>query len=232
GGIKMNLKHIKLLTISSIINVGLGTFLIICGLLEFTGILYTNANTTIESVGVQLSYLVFVSGVLVFISGLITIMVRKTMNHINMLILLGVVALAWPIFVSISLFFSQLIICIRLLPTMLSSLFYVIAILIVKITNEALRKVHKFNPTAHVESLGKRKTSIDVAKVLGGGKGKAKSGNGLQAIGNLAQAAGKRRSSFSLGKIFYSGTRRSRASFGRLFYSGSRKRGKFHIRKR
>ncbi|MGN0181825.1 MAG: hypothetical protein ACI4DP_05360 [Candidatus Ornithomonoglobus sp.] len=228
----MNLKHIKLLTIAAIINAGLGAFLIICGLLEFTGILYTNANTTIESVGVQLSYLVFISGILVFASGSITILVRKTMSHINLLILLGVFALAWPIFVSISLFFSQLIICIRLLPTMLSSLFYIIAILIVKITNEALRKVHKFNPVAHVEALGKRKTSIDVAKVLNSGKGKAKTGGGIQSLGNLAQAAGKRKSGFSLGRLFYSGTRHSQVSFGKLFYSGTRKRGKFRIRKR
>ncbi len=228
----MNLKHIKLLTVSSIINAGLGAFLIICGLLEFTGLLTTNANTTIESVGIQLSYLVFISGILVFISGLVTMLTRKTMVYINLLMLIGVVALAWPIFISISLFFSQLIICIRLLPTMLTSLFYVVAILIVKITNGALRKTHKFNPAAHTEALGKRKNSVDVSKILNSGTGKAKSGNGLKALSNLAQAGGKRKSGSSIGKLLYSGTRRSNAGFGKLFYSGSRKRGKFHIRKR
>ncbi|MGN0163847.1 MAG: hypothetical protein ACI4EA_09780 [Candidatus Ornithomonoglobus sp.] len=228
----MDLKHIKLLNVASIINACLGIFLIICGLLEFTGILYTNANTTIESVGVQLSYLVFISGILVFASGLATVLSRKTMNNINLLILLGVVSLAWPIFVSISLFFSQLIICIRLLPTMLTSLFYVIAILIVKITNEGLHKVHKFNPISYIEALGKRKTGVDVARVLNSGTGKAKTGNALKSLGNLASAGGKRKSSIGLGKIFYSGTRRSIRGFGKGLYSGTRRRGKFRIRKR
>ncbi|MDD6762069.1 MAG: hypothetical protein PUD92_00270 [Clostridiales bacterium] len=228
----MNLKHIKLLTVAAIINTLLGIFLIICGLLEFTGILYTNANTTIESVGVQLSYLVFISGALVFTSGLITLFMRRTMTSINLLILLGVVALAWPIFVSISLFFSQLIICIRLLPTMLSSLFYIIAILIVKVTNESLQKTHKFNPTAHVEAMVKKKSTVNVTKALSGGSGKAKSSVDLKSLGNLAQATGKRRSGPSIGKLFYSGSRRSHGGFGKMFYSGSRKRGKFRIRKR
>lgn len=228
----MNLKHIKLLTISAIINSGLGIFLIICGVLEFTGILHTNANTTIESIGIQLSYLVFISGILVFIAGLLTVLSRKTMYHINLLILLGVIALAWPIFVSISLFFSQLIICIRLLPTMLSSLFYVVAILIVKITNEGFHKVHKINPFALVKALGKRKNGIDVTKVLNSGTGKAKAVNSIQSLGNLAQAAGKRKSGFSLGRFFYRGTRRRGGGLGKIFYSGSKRRGKFRIRKR
>lgn len=229
----MKLKHIKLLTIASIIDTALGVFLIICGVLEFTGILHTNANTTIESVGVQLSYLVFISGVLVFITGLATLLSRKEMRNTNLLILLGVVALAWPIFVSISLFFSQLIICIRLLPTMLTSLFYIIAILVVKITNEALRRGRKFNPTAVVENMGKRKSGVNVTRMLNSGKGKAKTGNALRSLGNLSRAAGRRKNGgAAIGKILYGGSRRSSGGFGKIFYSGTRRRGKFRIKKR
>ncbi len=211
----MKIKHIKLLSVASYINLFLGIFLIICGIIEITGILKTDANTSIEAGGVQLSYLVFISGILVFISGLFTLLNKKTMDKTNLQIIIGAVSLAWPIFVSIALFFAQLIICIRLVPTAMSSLFYMISLLIVKITNESLRKVHKFNPSAHVETMGKRKAGVNIANTLG-------------SSGKRAKTVHRHNLSGGLGKLFKP-VKRSKGS-SRL-YSGSRKRGGIRLKR-
>lgn len=221
----MNLKYIRLLMIASIINIGLGLFLIICGIFEFTGMLYTNANNTIESVGVQLSYLVFISGILTLISGFTTVLFRRNMAYINLLILIAVVALAWPIFVSISLFFSQMIICIRLLPTMMSSLFYIIAILIVKISNEALNRTHTFNPSMFVESLGLKKGGVNVSRVMYSNVGKKKTGGNIQGFMNFLAPEKRRTSGFSLRWIFHIGKRRGGGGFWKILYGGKRRHG-------
>lgn len=207
----------KLLVIASYINLFLGIFLIICGIVEITGLLRTDAATEIEAAGIRLSYLVFVSGVLVFIAGLFTLIKQRTMENTNMQILIGSVALAWPIFVSIALFFAQRTICIRLLPTMLSSLFYMISIMIVKITNESLRKVHKFNPSAHIDALGKRKSKINVANIMNG-SGSSRRAHSVHRV-NIGSQMG------NLFKI------RKRHHGSRL-YSGSRRRGGIKLRSR
>ena len=79
----------KLLVIASYINLFLGIFLIICGIVEITGLLKTDAATAIETAGIRLSYLVFVSGVLIFIAGLFTLIKQRTMENTNMQIIIG-----------------------------------------------------------------------------------------------------------------------------------------------
>ncbi len=213
----MSLKHMKLLVIASYINLFLGIFLIICGIVEITGLLKTDAATAIETAGIRLSYLVFVSGVLVFIAGLFTLIKQRTMENTNMQIIIGSAALAWPIFVSIALFFAQRTICIRLLPTMLSSLFYMISIMIVKITNESLRKVHKFNPSAHIDALGKRKSKINVANIMNS-SGSSRRAHSVHRVNVGSQ----------MGKLFKSRKRHH----GSRLYSGSRRRGGIKLRSR
>ena len=228
----MNLKHMKFLKIASVINLLLGSVLIIMGLLEFTNIMETKANTVIESVGVQLSYLVFISGILVFVSGGVSLINRKNIAGINLQILLGVIALAWPVFVSISLFFSQLFICIRLLPTMMSALFYVIAVLIVKITNEALKKTHKFNPKGHFETAGKRNSGVDISRVFNSNTPtrKARPMHKIQSLGS--NASGKRKNILSVFRILQSpGKRRSGKNFNFLYAGAKHRRGRFKLRK-
>lgn len=230
----MNIKFSKLVMIATFINIGLGLFLVICGILEFTGAIQTRANNTIESAGVQLSYLVLISGILTLGSGTATFLNRKTFDRINLLIFLGIVALAWPIFVSIALLFSQYIICIRLLPTMLSSLFYIISILIVKIANEEMRQGHKFDPTALANATTLKTPAVDIKKVISNSNQKKKSGANIKALGNIAGSLTSGRvKRFSLGRIFYSGSRRkSGGGLGRRLYSGGRSRGRFRIRRR
>ncbi len=211
----MKIKYIKLLSVASYINLFLGVFLIICSIVEFTGLLKTDANTSIETGGVQLSYLVFISGILVFISGLFTLLNRHTMDKTNLQIVIGASSLAWPIFVSIALFFAQMIICVRLVPTTLSSLFYMIALMIVKITNESLKRAHKFNPSAHVEAMGKRKAGVNIANAIG-------------SSGKRAKTVRRRDLSGGLGKVFKPV---KRAKVGSKLYSGSRKRGGIKLKK-
>ncbi len=229
----MELKYTKPLIVASIISLALGAFLILSGLLEFTGVLTTNANTTITTVGVQLSYLVFISGILVFISGGLTLLHKKYMDFIDLQVFIGVVALAWPIFVSIALFFAELTICIRLLPTMLSSLFYMITILVVKIANEALRKSHKFNPSAQIASLGKRKQSVNVTKMLNNQSAKSHFNIRISDISELFQRLQPKRKAGGsvLTRLFYSGTRKRGGMKGGFLYAGSRRRGKFRLKK-
>lgn len=229
-----NIKHSKLLKVASIINLCLGVFLIICGILEFIGIIPSDANRIYRAVGIRLSVLVFISGILVFISAIATLAENDDYINIDFLIFLGVASLAWPIFVFISLFFATFphTICIRLVPTILTSLFYVISVMIVKITNEALRKVHKFNLNALVNR-GKKKSGINVANVLRStGEKKAKQSHGLNSIGGIA-AKFNSKNGVSIQRIFNAGGKRRSGGGGffKRIYSGSRKRGKFRLHK-
>ncbi len=227
-----NMKHSKLLKIATIINLCLGAFLIICGILEFIGLLPTPADRVYNAVGIKLSTLVFISGMLIFISALFTLL-SNDLHNINTLIFIGVSSLAWPIFISIALFFSTTphLICIRLVPTMMTSLFYVIAIMIVKISNEALRRTHKFNPQSLMQ--GKKKSNVDIASVFRGNvERKAKSSHSVQSIGDIATKFNSKRG-FSIQRLFmHSGKKRSSGKgFSKILYSHSRKRGKFRIHK-
>jgi hypothetical protein len=219
----MNLKHYSLLKVAAIINMLLGMTIVIIGVLEFLGMIDTRANTEIESVGVQLSHLVFISGIFCAISGGFTVVSGKSGAGINLQMFTGVLALGWPIFVSISLFFSQLIICIRLLPATLSALFYVIAILIVKISNESLKKTHHFNPKVIFQTMGKRNGGIDIGRSIAnaGPKTKISAGPKIQALGNLNK---HRRPAISPLKMFFNNSRRRSFSISNLLYGGSRHR--------
>lgn len=209
----MEHKHTKLLFVASIISLILGLFLICCGILEFTDILYTRANNVIESIGIQLSYLVFISGILVFLSGFISLLDIKTMKLSTLQLIISIFSLAWPIFVSIALFFAQRIICIRLLPTMLSSLFYIVALLIVLISNDDLRaKKVRISPSSIISSFGKRKSGVNVSNVF-------------QATG---KATSQKVDISNIGNILKPTKKRSRGGFN--FYGGSRRRGGFNIR--
>lgn len=218
----MEIKHKKPLIVAALIDIFLGVFLIICGMLEFLG-WDTQANTSLTTAGVQLSYLVFISGLLVFFSGGLTFLKRHTLDMINLQIFIGVIALAWPIFVSISLFFSRLYICIRLLPTMLSALFYIIAILIVKITNESLRKTHKIN--TKIGTTGKRKQSINVSAILSNASETAKSSKNISALGDIASMFKKKNATAVMSKTLQSGKRHSSINPFAGIYSGRRRSG-------
>ena len=74
----MNIKHNKLLFVAAVIDALLGLFYLICGILEFTDALHTKANTVTETIGVQLSYLVFVSSILTTTTGALSIIKNKS----------------------------------------------------------------------------------------------------------------------------------------------------------
>ena len=237
----MELKYIKPLIVSSIINMGLGAFLFIFGILEFTNIVPTDANTIYRTVGVQLSQLVFISGLLLFLSGALSFLYRKTMEFINLQIFIGVVSLAWPIFVSIALFFTTIphTINIRLIPSILSALLYIICVLIVKIANEALRKSRRIN--TRMGQTGKRKRSANIRAIFSSTRSSKRQSKDIGALRGVAESfktvnaasigskvlfsGGRRRSKFNPFKRIMNGSRRrSGGGFMKRLYSGSRHR--------
>lgn len=237
----MNFKYIKPLIVSSIINLGLGGFLFIFGILEFLGIADTPANTVYRAIGIQLSFLVFISGLLLLASGGLTLIFRKTMFLVDLQMFIGIAALGWPIFVSIALYFSTRphVITIRLIPSILAALFYVICILIVKITNEALRTEHKLN--THIGQSGQRKRSINVGAMLTNASGTQKhTGPSINSLRGVAESfqpknaaaagakmlfsGGRRRSRFNPFKLMNGQRRRRGGGLMKRLYSGSRHR--------
>lgn len=182
----MEIKHKNLLISAAVINMLIGLFFIICGIFEFTGILQTKANNVTETIGIQLSYLVLVSDFLVFCSGLITLFNRKSITHINLQIFMGIITLAWPMFLSISLLFTQLKINIRLMIMTITALYYVISVLVVKITNEEFIKTRTFNPSALISASGKRSQSVNVTSVFNHSPGITANKNIAQSMGNFA----------------------------------------------
>lgn len=220
----MEFKYIKPLVVASIINVCLGAFLFICGILEFTNILPTPANNSIRTVGVQLSYLVFISGVFLLASGGITFLNRKTMRFVNLQIFAGVTTLAWPIFVSIALFFTTIphTINIRLIPSTMEALFYIISLFIVKITNETLSKTHRIN--TQMLQTGKRKVGVNVANVLNNAGGDTKKASvNIKALGGVVQGFKTKNAAQIGSKIFISGKRRSSGNPLKRLFSGQRR---------
>lgn len=232
----MNIKYKKVLLVASIINFAVGIFLFICGMLEFTGILQTNAHNVTETIGVNVSYLVFVSAILIMLSGIVSLSTYNRLYLINLQVFLGVLGLAWPLFLQISLFFTQLTINIRLVLTVLVALFYIIAILIVKIANDEFIKSVKFNPSGIIAQSGKRKNSVSFERLFNNTNAKVHTANVVQSaisvLGNASKPkksfqpniqrlfVGKRKSGKNLAKRFYSsGRRRSSNSLGRIFGS-------------
>ena len=222
----MEIKYKQPLIVASIINMLLGAFLIICGILEFVGVLDTPANNSITTLGVQLSYVVFISGILVFISGIVTFLDRQRLFRINLDIFLGLIALAFPIFLSVVLIL-QAVICIRLLPPILSALFYMITVLVVKLANEEMRKTFKLN-TRVLEVGQRRKQGVNVAAILASkSTSKAKTKN-IATIGSLATGSQKRTwLKFDPRKLLQGRRRSYRGGFFKGFYSGSRRKRKF-----
>ena len=221
----MDIKYKKPLIVASIINFTLGGFLIICGILEFTGILKTPANNSISTLGVQLSYVVFISGILIFISGIVTFLDRHRLNYINLDIFLGLIALAFPIFISVVLLL-QAVLCIRFIPTILASLFYMVAVLIVKLSNEEMRKIHKIN-TQMLAVGERRQQKVNVTQIFkGNNMSRARSAN-ISSIGRLAGGSKRRLlSRFDL-RMLLNGKRKSNSGLFKGLYSGSRHRRKF-----
>ena len=219
----MNLKHYNLLKIAAFINMFLGFAIVIIGIGELLGLIPTDANNKIQTVGIQLSLLVFISGIFCALSGGLTVFSGKTNLKINLQIFAGVLSLGWPVFVSIALFFSEHMICVRLLPTTFSSLFYAIAILIVKISNEALKKTHQFNPKVVFQSMGKRANGIDIGRSIANAGPKTKLSGGLR-IQSLGKLNKHRSPIVSPMRMFFNGSRRRTTSFTNFLYSGPRRR--------
>lgn len=215
----MNIKYKKLLLVAAIIDVCIGLFLFVSGMLEFTGIAQTKADNITETIGIQLSYLIFLSCVFISLSGITSIVSYRKATNLNLQIFLGVVSLAWPLFLTISLLFTQLIINIRLVISVLVSLFYVIAVLIVKISNADTIKSYKFNPSAIISSQGKRTQSVEIGTILNRSQGgKAKSTNVLQSFGNIATGlSGRSSRRLNFNRLFM-GKRKSSHGFGKGLY--------------
>lgn len=236
----MNIKHNKLLFVAAVIDTLLGLFYLICGILEFTNALHTKANTVTETIGVQLSYLVFVSSILTTATGALSVVKNKTLNLLNLRVFMGVITLAWPLFLSITLFFTQLQINIRLLTMTLASLFYIIAALIVKITNDEFSKGFNFNPSAMIASSGKRARSVDLGAMMNSGAGKMHQKNFAQTVENIASTikpqrihggvmqrlfVGKRRlGGGNIFKGFYGGHKRRSANIVASLFNNKRRR--------
>ncbi len=229
----MNIKYKKLLLVGSIIDLVVGLFLFVCGILEFTGVMNTDAHNITETIGVHVSYLVFISGALLLATGTLTVIMYNKTSMWNMQILLGVVSLAWPLFLQVSLFFTQLTINIRLVISVLTSLFYVIAILIVKISNEEFVKRTKFNPSAIISQSGKRTHSVNVERVFT--KNPVSKSHKIDVVQSITNSIGntakpRRHVDFNIKRLFI-GRRRSGMNLSRKFYSGGRRRSSHALRR-
>ena len=221
----MNIKHSKLLFVAGIIDTLLGMFYFICGILEFTDMLSTKAHNVTETIGVQLSYLVFVSTILIIITGVLTILNHKSLRLLNLRVFTGVVALAWPLFLSITLFFTQFQINIRLMTMSLASLFYIIAVLIVKISNDEFSKSVNFNPSAMIASSGKRARSVDINAVMSAGTGKLHQKNIMQTVESLTANVKTKRSHGGIFQGLFVGKRKlGSGNVFRGFYGGHKRR--------
>ena len=221
----MNIKHNKLLFVAAVIDALLGLFYLICGILEFTDALHTKANTVTETIGVQLSYLVFVSSILTTTTGALSIIKNKTLHLLNLRVFLGVITLAWPLFLSITLFFTQLQINIRLMTMTLASLFYIIAVLIVKITNDEFSKSFNFNPSAMIASSGKRAHSVDLGAMMNSGTGKLHQKNFVQSIEAIASNMTTKRSHGGIFQSLFVGKRKlGGGNFMKGLYGGHKRR--------
>ena len=221
----MNIKHNKLLLVASVIDALLGLFYLVCGILEFTDALHTKANTVTETIGVQLSYLVFVSSILTTATGTLSIFKNKTLHMLNLRVFMAVITLAWPLFLSITLFFTQFQINIRLMTMTLSSLFYIIAVLIVKITNDEFGKSVNFNPSAMIAASGKRAHSVDLGAMMNVGTGKLHQKNFAQTVESLASAIKPKRSHSGILQGLFTGKRRfGNGNFFKGLYGGQKRR--------
>ena len=220
----MNIKHKKLLFIAGVINAIIGVFYLSNSIIEFANILQTKANTLIQTAGVQLSYLICISAIFTTLAGITAILNRNSLRLINVRVFLGTLSLAWPLFLSVTLLFTRVIINIRLLTMTLAALFYVTSVLIVKITNSESTKNVKFNPSAIISSSGKRAKSANIGSVVSSTAVKVQNKNFTHTFENISSSIKTHKHSFLNLQSFFSGKRKNNAGFFRGLYSGKKRR--------
>ena len=220
----MNIKHKKLLFIAGVINAIIGVFYFFNSIIEFTNILQTKANTLVQTAGIQLSYLIFISAIFTTLAGIAAIVNRNSIRLINLRVFLGILSLAWPLFLSITLLFTRVIINIRLLTMTLAALFYVTSVLIVKITNAEFTKNVKFNPSAIISSSGKREKSANIGSVVSSTAVKVQNKNFTHTFKNISSSINTRKHSFGNLQALFSGKRKNNVGFFKGLYSGKKRR--------
>ena len=223
----MQIKHKKPFFVAIILNIALGIFLVGACALEFVGLINQTNYNSVYTVGLKLSHLIFISGALTLGSGLFSLIRFRDLRYLTLQILLGVAALAWPIFVALALFFSQHMICIRLLPTLLASLYYIITILIIKIGNESLNKTHKISGNLAIGK--KRAHGANVQSIFkdNGHQGRAKSANVSGALGSISSKMHRRHSGGFMKKLFSGKRHQNHAGFMKKLFNGKRRRRRF-----
>ena len=220
----MNIKHKKLLFIAGVINAIIGVFYFFNSIIEFTNILQTKANTLVQTACIQLSYLIFISAIFTTLAGIAAIVNRNSIRLINLRVFLGILSLAWPLFLSITLLFTRVIINIRLLTMTLAALFYVTSVLIVKITNAEFTKNVKFNPSAIISSSGKRAKSANIGSVVSSTAVKVQNKNFTHTFKNISSSINTRKHSFGNLQALFSGKRKNNVGFFKGLYSGKKRR--------
>ena len=220
----MNIKHKKLLFIAGVINAIIGVFYFFNSIIEFTNILQTKANTLVQTAGIQLSYLIFISAIFTTLAGIAAIVNRNSIRLINLRVFLGILSLAWPLFLSITLLFTRVIINIRLLTMTLAALFYVTSVLIVKITNAEFTKNVKFNPSAIISSSGKRAKSANIGSVVSSTAVKVQNKNFTHTFENISSSIKTHKHSFLNLQSFFSDRRKNNVGFFSGLYSGKKRR--------
>ena len=220
----MQIKYKKPFMVAIIINISLGIFLVGACILEFAGIINQTDYNSVYTVGVRLSHLIFISGALTLASGILSLIRFNDLRYLTLQILLGVAALAWPIFVALALFFSQNMLCIRLLPTLLASLYYIITILVVKIGNESLNKTRKIKGNLEIGKKRAQGASVQTIFKDAGHQGRAKSANLSGVMGKLSGMMQIRHSGGFMKRLFSGRRRYSHGGFMKRLFSGKRRR--------
>lgn len=222
----MTIKHSKFLFVAGVISSLIAVFMFGNSILEFTNVLHTKAHTVTQTIGVQLSYLIFVNTIILLATGLVSIVYKNSLKFINLRIFMGIIALSWPLFLSVTLFFTQLKINIRLLILCLTSLIYVVAVLVVKITNFESSKGIKLNPSQMIAQSGKRGKTVNINSMMNVNTGKVQAKSINHALGQIATTMKTNKSSgFKLDRLF-AGRRRKMGGgiFNRIYTSGHRRR--------
>lgn len=220
----MNIKHKKLLFIAGVINAIIGVFYFCNSIIEFANIMETKANTLIQTAGIQLSYLIFISAIFTTLAGIAAILNRNSFRLINLRVFLGILSLAWPLFLSITLLFTRVIINIRLLTMTLAALFYVTSVLIVKITNAEFTKNVKFNPSAIISSSGKRAKSVNIGSVVSSAAANVQNKDFINTFKNISSNINTHKHSFGNLQAFFSGKRKNNIGLFKGLYSGKKRR--------
>lgn len=236
----MSIRYKKLILSASIFNIIVGLFLLLSGISEFVGIINTQVHTVLETAGISLSYLIFINSMFILAAGVITVATHKKMQLMNLQMFLGIISLAWPLFLQISLFFTKLTINLRLVLSILTAMFYIISLFIVRISNnDILTKSYSINPSRMITQVGRRSSTTDISRIFKPAAPKLHKSNVVQSVGKLTAIVkprkavridssrlltGKRRKGGLLAKFIYTNTRRRSTDITKLFYLPSPKR--------